>query len=244
MKKFLVILLSIVVVVYLIFSLDFFSDLSDDNICEEMEVVVQDSLNAKFVTKQDIIDLVNRFKLNPVGKQFKDINTLQIRDSILSNRLVETAEVFSTPKGSVVINIKQRQPILRVISNNSGSYYVDKDRRVMPVSGSFSLYVPIATGNIDEDMAKGELYDFALFLNGNPDWDALIEQIVVNDNKEIELVPRAGDFRILLGQFNDYRAKLDRFMKFSDKVLNVVGWNRYSVVNLKYDNQVVCTKAK
>jgi len=35
---------------------------------------------------------------------------------------------------------------------------------------------------------------------------------------------------------------LSKFARFVDEGLNVVGWNRYSEINLKYENQVVCTR--
>ncbi len=112
----------------------------------------------------------------------------------------------------------------------------------MPVSPNFTVYVPLATGAVDEEYAQNELYDFAEFLNENPDWNAWVDQIVVKPNKDVELIPRAGDFRIVLGKLDNYSEKLARFALFIEKGLNVVGWNRYSEINLKYDNQVVCTK--
>lgn len=213
-----------------------------DRLCERFEVVVRDSSRIGFVRAGEIENLVKRYDLHPVGKPLSEINTLAIRDTILTNRLVESAEVFFTPRGGVVATIRQREPVLRVISDGQGSYYVDDDRRVMPVSSSFTVYVPLATGAIDEEFARNELYDFAMFLHNNSDWDAWIEQIVVRSNGDVVLIPRAGDFRIVVGSLEDYPAKLAKFTRFVDEGLNVVGWNRYSEINLKYDNQVVCTK--
>jgi cell division protein FtsQ len=204
--------------------------------------VIADSARYRFISAQDIANLVKRYGLDPVGKTFGEINTLAIRDTILTNRLVESAEVFTTPGGSVVAAVSQRKPVLRVISDVKGSFYVDSERRIMPVSGSFTVYVPVATGVIDEQFALNQLYDFALFLSAHSNWDAWIEQIVVKKNREVELIPKAGDFRIIMGSLDDYRAKLDKFARFVDEGLRVVGWNRYSAINLKYDNQVVCTK--
>jgi cell division protein FtsQ len=123
-----------------------------------------------------------------------------------------------------------------------GNFYVDKDRRIMPVSSSFAVYVPMATGEIDEEFARNDLFDFALFLHQNPDWDAWVEQIVVLPNRKVELIPRVGDFRIVMGNLDDYPAKLSKFVLFVEEGLNNVGWNRYSAISLKYDNQVVCTR--
>lgn len=111
----------------------------------------------------------------------------------------------------------------------------------MPVASSFAVYVPVATGEIDEEFAQTELYDFAMFLNNNSEWDAWVEQIVVKNSNEVELIPRAGNFRIIMGSLEDYPTKLNKFARFVDDGLNKLGWNRYSEINLKFDNQVVCT---
>lgn len=242
MKKFLIILVALVVIGYLIFSASYFRDSSRERICEHFEVVIKDSSRTRFVETQDVVDLVKSVDLYPVGRKFGEINTLAIRDTILTNRLVESAEVFTTADGSIVASIRQREPVLRIISDVKGSFYVDKDRRIMPVSSNFTVYVPIATGAIDEEFAQNDLYDFAMFLHHNPDWDAWIEQIVVQKNNDVELIPRVGDFKIIMGSLEDYPAKLAKFVLFTEKGLNVVGWNRYTEINLKYENQVVGKK--
>lgn len=242
MKKVLIILIAVSVIVYLIISADYFRDSSQNRICVGFEVEVKDSLKTQFVTAEDINRLVKKYDLNPAGKSFKEINTLAIRDTILSNKLVESANVFITSNGTVKATVQQREPVFRVISETTGNFYVDKDRRIMPVSPSFAVYVPVATGRIDEEYAKSELFDFAMFLNNNADWDAWIEQIVVESRNEVVLIPRAGNFRIIMGSLDDYPVKLNKFVRFVDGGLNVVGWNRYSDINLKFENQVVCTR--
>ena len=242
MKKVLIILIAVSVIVYLIISADYFRDSSQNRICVGFEVEVKDSVKTQFVTAEDINRLVKKYDLNPAGKSFKEINTLAIRDTILSNKLVESANVFITSNGTVKATVQQREPVFRVISETMGDFYVDKDRRIMPVSPSFAVYVPVATGRIDEEYAKSELFDFAMFLNNNADWDAWIEQIVVESRNEVVLIPRAGNFRIIMGSLDDYPVKLNKFVRFVDGGLNVVGWNRYSDINLKFENQVVCTR--
>ena len=97
---------------------------------------------------------MKRKDLYPVGKKFGEINTLEIRDAILTNRLVESAKVYTTAKGSIVASIRQREPVLRVISDTKGSFYVDKDRKIMPLSSNYAAYPPVATGLIDESLHK------------------------------------------------------------------------------------------
>lgn len=227
---------------YLLFSASFFRNMSRNRVCENFNVVIEDSSHYQFVSIQDIENMVKYHHLDPVGKTFGEINTLAIRDTILSNKLVESAKVFITPGGAVKATVSQRKPVLRVISDLKGNFYVYNERRIMPVSNNFSVYVPVATGVIDEQFAKNQLSDFASFLSSHPNWDVWIEQIVVHKEEEVELIPRIGDFRIIMGSLDGYQEKLAKFARFVEKGLNVVGWNRYSAINLKYENQVVCTK--
>ncbi|MDR3267157.1 MAG: hypothetical protein LBT24_06285, partial [Tannerella sp.] len=67
-----------------------------------------------------------------------------------------------------------------------------------------------------------------------------IAQIYVAQNQDIELSPTVGNHQIILGKISDYRENLDKLQLFYEKGLNKVGWNKYSVINLKYKNQVVC----
>ena len=238
-KKLLIIFALVLVVGYLIFSVIYFGGSLRSRECTGFEVVVRDSVRLQFVQTHDIIDLVQRYELYPVGKTFDEINTLAIRDAILTNRLVESVEVFTTSRGAIVANITQREPILRVISNTYGSFYVDSHREIMPVSPSFTVHVPLATGMIDKEFATSYLFNFALFLNRNPNWNAWFEQIVVERNRRVVLIPRIGDFRIVMGTLDNYATKLDNFELFIEQGLNVLGWNRYSEINLSFENQIV-----
>ncbi|MDR0421714.1 MAG: hypothetical protein LBH72_01725 [Proteiniphilum sp.] len=242
MKKLLITLIAIALTGYLLFSVSYFRHRSRNRVCDRFSVVIADSARLRIISSREITQLIRRHKLDPVGKTFGEINTLAIRDTILTSKLVASAEVYTTPDGSVIATVSQRKPILRVISSTRGHFYVDSLGDIMPVSGRYAVYVPVATGYIDEEFARTRLCDFVRFLNAQPRWDVWVEQIVVQRNREVILIPRAGDFRILLGPLDDYRSKLSKFTRFVDEGLSVVGWNRYSTINLKYENQVVCTK--
>lgn len=243
MKKALVIIGLCILVGYLVFSLFYFQGKPEEEVCSKLEVTVSNAKDGEqFVDIKDITQYLKEKGLNPIGKQIKDINTNAIEDAILSNQLIKKADVFVTNNGSIKVSIEERKPMLRVISNTGENYYVDDEGNKMPLSKRFTAYLPIATGSIKESFAKGDLYKFALFLHDNKFWNAQIEQIVVMPNQEIKLIPRVGDHQIILGDLNGYEKRLDKLMSFYENGLNETGWNKYSVINLKFDKQVVCTK--
>jgi cell division protein FtsQ len=102
--------------------------------------------------------------------------------------------------------------------------------------------VAIVTGNVDKTFATKELYEFGMFLQKNPLWQAQIQQINVTPSKELELVPRVGDHIIFLGKPGNYKNKFERLKTFYKKGLNEIGWNKYSRISLEFNNQIICTK--
>jgi cell division protein FtsQ len=228
---------------YLAFSLFYFQEKPKEDICKQFEVAVKNGTDEEqFVDTEDIKKYVKEKGLDPTGKQLKDINTNAIEEAILTNQLIKKADVFVTSNGSIKASIEERKPLIRIIGDSGDNYYIDSEGNKMPLSGRFTAYLPIATGSIKESFARSDLYKFALFLHDDKFWNAQIEQIIVLPNQDITLIPRVGDHRIILGDLNGYKERLDKLMTFYRNGLNETGWNKYSVINLKYDKRVVCTK--
>ena len=98
-----------------------------------------------------------------------------------------------------------------------------------------------------------KLINFVRLIRGDSFWNAQIVQIDVStpargagqvhwQEPEVEIVPRVGRHVVLLGTLDEVEQKLDRLMLFYRRVLDYEGWETYRTVNLKYRNQVVCTK--
>jgi len=240
-RKILITIGTLTVFGYIAFAISAFSYKSDKQVCKNVEVVIRDSAQLRFISRAEIILFLEEKKLNPIGSNMQNVSIENIEKTLRQFPRIKSVECYKTPSGTVCIEITQREPILRIM-NSGRSYYIDKDREIMPVSSNFTAYVPIATGAIDETFAKGALYDFALFLKKNAFWNAQIEQIHVDYNQEIELIPRIGNQVILLGKFDNYESKLNKLLSLYKNGFSRTGWNCYRKINLKYDNQVVCTK--
>ena len=87
-----------------------------------------------------------------------------------------------------------------------------------------------------------QVYAIAKFIQNDTVLNPLIEQIYINNENEIELVPRIGDQIILLGDAGNLENKFNKLLTFYRKGLNKIGWTAYSKINLKYENQVVVMK--
>jgi len=241
MKRILSGIVAMLFLAYLIFAIIMLHGKKEDSTCENLIIVIKDSLDRQFLSQDNIVTILKNAQLHPVGKNLSDINTYEIEQKIAESELVSNVIAYKTPSGSIKIEISQKMPILRVFSARE-SYYVDDAGNTMPAHYLYATYLPVASGNIEKSFATTELYKFALFLQRHSFWNNQIVQIYVLPNKEVELVPRIGDHRILLGDLDDFEEKMNNLRLFYEQAIPKIGWGKYEIINLKYKNQIVCTK--
>ena len=235
--------------------------------CAGFVISIDHSDGNFFVMDEDVKQALNRFGYLSDSMFLSVVNTKQLEYVLNSHPAVKSADVYTTIDGKVRIEICQRKPVLRVFTKSGESYYIDENGWLMPLSPKYTARVPVACGNIEEgyvlmntvNMAvPGEitlkdsllcksvlddLYRLVTHIGKDEFWRAQITQIYVNNEQEIELVPRVGNHTILLGDVCDLDEKFSKLMIFYKKALPVTGgWNTYSLINLKYKNQVVCRK--
>jgi len=58
----------------------------------------------------------------------------------------------------------------------------------------------------------------------------------------MELIPKVGNHLIIFGDTSQMSQKFENLILFYRKGLTKVGWDKYNIINLKFKNQVVCSK--
>jgi cell division protein FtsQ len=220
-------------------------------LCREVKVYIPG--NEYFVDRQEINSILHIGNNTLVGKRLDEINIHKLEKTLQANAFIDFAKVYVDMDGVVNVEIRQRQPILRIMNRFEQDFYVDQYGLKIPLSANFTAPVLVATGNIDEvfvnrvdtlhtAMAKA-LFTTADFIRKDSLWDAQIEQINVNANREIELIPRVGNQRILIGNADSLDKKFKNLLIFYQKAIPKVGWGAYKVINIKYANQVIGIKS-
>lgn len=240
MKKALPYILLVSLFVYLIIVLTFASTKLGKVKCEGVQVVVDDAEENAFIDEDEVLQLIKRHY-----GELKDVNIVEIdKDSmehwLVRNSVIKSAQVYYSLDGCFHVDITQRKPVLRVMSGEG--YYVDEDGKVMPLSGKYTSRVVVATGNISKDFACDGLYLFVMYLKDDEFWDALVEQIVVTEGEEVILIPKVGNFRIVVGELENVDRKMENLRLFLREGIALKGWNMYKEINLKFENQIVCVK--
>lgn len=218
--------------------------------CTNVKILIPGADN--FIEREEIDAILKQSQGNLVGKPLEHINTHEIEKAIQANPYIAFAKVYADMDGVIHIQIKQRQPVLRIINAGGQDYYIDRDGLKMPMSPNFTANVLVATGDIFEGFGGrvdtlitplvADLYKTALFLKQDTLWDAQIEQIFVNSKNDIELIPRVGNQRIILGNADSLSVKMGNLLAFYKQAMPQVGWDAYKTINVKYINQIVCEK--
>jgi len=257
MKKFLKILL-IIPVLYIIIIPVYMASSTNSKPCGGIVIDISDSSDYHFVTKRQLLNLAYGNSARIAGKPVREVSISAIESRINMLRELKKAEAYMTVDGIVHIYIEQRNPIMRVIPGDGGDYFVDEDGVVMRRRNLYNPRLHIIEGNvtISSAMLNGvsvldtaiknsilkDIYPLMNYINDDKFWSAQIDQIYVDSNDEIDLIPRAGNQLIHLGTTENYEGKLRNLEAFYDKVLPEVGWNKYSLINLEYKDQIVCKK--
>ncbi|MFC2272689.1 MAG: cell division protein FtsQ/DivIB, partial [Capnocytophaga ochracea] len=140
---------------------------------------------------------------------------------------------------SLNAKIKQREPIARVY-DGAGVYYMDTQGKKMPLSSSYSARVPVLRGNTEQYWQSS--YALMQFIQ-NDQWMAEnITEVLVKPNGEYEFLMRVPTFKVVFGKFEDEALKKANLKAFYKQLEKTNKLNEYSIVNLKYMNQVVCKR--
>lgn len=251
-------------IVGLIISMGFVNKHQDSLICKSLDIHVNQDGDLYFLNKKDIAKLILDKGDSIVGQPKSRVNIPEIEHKLNSHEDIANAEVYMTIDGKVKVEVKQRKPILRVISTTGESYYMDDEGKLMPLSEKYTAKVLIANGNILESYVKNykhsfaevlkddktkqnsvlaELYAIARYINADEFWKAQIQQIYVDTLKDMQIVPLVGNQKIIFGDTTAMDEKFKKLMIFYQQGLNTTGWwDKYSVINLKFKDQIVCTK--
>ncbi|MFZ6051001.1 cell division protein FtsQ/DivIB [Halocola ammonii] len=228
--------------------------------CWKFEVDIERENDFYFIDDDAVKTAIYNLGDSIVGTPVSDLNVTRIRQEVKKIPAVKEVNVVKSVDGRLTVEVFQRTPIARLLNKDGSSFYLDNEGRAMPLSKKYTARVPVLYGNIMESAANisvreiqkdeikaskylmDDLFDVVKALEADPFWKAQIESIYVNSDREIELLPRVGNHRIIFGDSQNIDKKLKKLMAFYKETVHAVDLNKYKTINLKYRDQVVCQK--
>lgn len=191
------------------------------------------------ITGKEILRHLKNEEVTINGVEVGKTDLHVIEQTLAKFPFVRESRVYPDHNGRIYIEIVQRTPILRVNPERGEPYYIDGSGSHFPLSDLYSADVPIATGDIDDEMST-KLYTLAMYVHESVLWKRSIEQIFVSGRGDISFITKLGSHQVIFGDTDRMKAKFDKLEKFYRRALGKVGWDTYRTVNVKYKDQVVC----
>jgi len=248
MRGILKILCWIGIAAWFVVILGFVSSRADEVICNRIDVLLSDTAQCRFVSDADIRAMLRDEGLEIQGYPLKEINTWDLEKLLEENAYIKEAEVSTDISGRMEIRLEQRIPLVRIMPDGRRGYYLDTEGKILPLSDQFVPHIFLVSGHIsqpDEDEGTNqleEIHQFCTYVTDHPFWSEQIVQLYVNRKGEYELIPRVGAHQILMGSLDQWERKLRNLELLYEQGFSAYGWNTYGTINLKYSNQVICTK--
>ncbi len=198
--------------------------------------------------------------------QYQKIEKLpvkKIEDFLESMSEIRECKVYTNIGGTWNIDIHLRKPIARIFNNSGETFYLDDLGFTMATSPLYTARVVVVTGNIPDrahsksvnkiinnDTLKtnkylDDIYRISNYICDDPFLIAQIGQIHLDKNGDFVLIPQVCGQKIIFGSANSDEEVAKKFKKlivFYKEGLPFEGWNKYDLINLKFEKQIVCNK--
>jgi len=217
--------------------------------CQQVSVVLLDSLESAIVDRQEVKDLLTK---QTRGKRIDSIDLYTIERLVGSRGEVMTAQAYTADDHTVAVNITQRKPVIR-FEKGPAHWYADPEGYLFPVRNSVD--VPLVTGAIPlalEPAYKGPapresqawmdgMVELARYIDGKPVLRGEVAQIDIAPDGDIVLYTRSAGPAIIFGDSGDYEAKFQKLYAWWRYIQpQLEGGKTYKTINLKYNQQIIC----
>ncbi|MBS1617881.1 MAG: hypothetical protein JST76_05160 [Bacteroidetes bacterium] len=247
-KKVMLVLSVTAFVVLFVFTLTSAVQQKKSLVCSSIQVKIDYESGVSFLTTDEITAKVNSLAGGQItGKPLSALDFRAIEMGLQQDPFVQHARVYIDHARTVHAEITQKQPIIRIINNDGVGYYLSDMNERIPLSGKFTAHVPVAIGEVEtredlygDSIILSEIYGLAKYLQHDSLMNAMIDHAYVRSTGDLELYTKMGYHTIEFGRADEsMQEKFDKLKTFYRDGLTKVGWERYSVINLKYKGQVI-----
>lgn len=220
--------------------------------CAGVDIVFRGTGDHHFLSKQDVLSIIAPASAEILkGKPLAGFDLKAMEQQLQKNQWVDEAELFFDNNGLLKVVIRERWPVARVFTTGETSFYIDSSGRRLGLNSKMIARLPVFTDfPSDRESLHGadsillqQVRVLGNFIQSDSFWNAQIAQVRITAQRQFELVPLLGKHTIVFGDAGDCARKFHRLMLFYQQVAASAGLDRYSIINVQFDNQVVATRS-
>jgi cell division protein FtsQ len=227
----------------------------------ELRVNIQKGQNVdELISKREVDSIVHSHFGLLQGTPMSQIDVGAIQVAVNRHPAIQSCNVYMGVDGILNIDIQQRAPMFRVMNSDGSGFYVDTLGQSFNLLDRSVAYVPIvsvegvmgamefpATRAYYDENTLGLTYLDELIMFGNhmrkhadlKDWT---EHVHLTAMGTLEVIPRIGRHVIDYGSIYNLEMKTKMLFQFYRSQLYITDLEKYSRINLNFENQVICEK--
>ena len=223
----------------------------DTQLLTRMEISIKGVQNHYFINKEDVKGILEKVNKKPLDNAMvSTLDLVSMEKELQKEKWIKNAEIFIDNNNVLQVKVTEREPVARVFTISGASFYLDSSLMRLPLSKKFSARLPVFTSfptdvivlTKADSILMRNIKVMSEFIEKDEFWMAQIDQVDITPNGSFELIPKAGNQVIRFGDMQNYQEKFNNLMAFYKKVQTKAGWNKYSVLDVQYKNQVVAVK--
>lgn len=227
----------------------------------EVRVNIQRGQNIdELITKQEVDSIVHSHFGLLQGTPMNQIDVSAVQVAVNRHPAIQSCNVYLGVDGVLNIDIRQRAPMFRVMNSDGSGFYVDTLGQSFNLLDRAVAYVPIfsvegvmgamqypATPAYYDENTLGltyldELIVFGNHMRKNPELKDWAEHVHLTAMGTLEVIPRIGRHVIEYGSIYNLEMKTKMLFQFYRSQVYITDLEKYSRINLNFENQVICEK--
>lgn len=202
----------------------------------KISVKMNEKTPVYFIDEKDIREIVN--KENP-SRKVGDLNIPELEKKINALPAVDSANVYLNLNGKLNLDIKQRVPVFR-LNKDGKDFYVDEKGIEFPISKTYSHPCMLVTGDVKKDEYQ-KLAELVEKIDKDDFSKRYFIGISKDRNNDYNLLTSEGNYKVEIGDLDNIDFKVKGFKTFVEKYLVYQDSQKYSMISVKYQNQIVTT---
>lgn len=237
-------ILSLALIAYLVFAISYSGKMARNSTFSGIDIIVNDSAGSNFVSSEDVFNEISSISGKITSLSPATLNTDSLEAALNTIDKFERTNCVITKQRRLIINVTPMIPVARIFDLDSGSYYINRDGKHISADAQYHIDVPVVVGSFDTEFTPQSLVPILEYVKNSPTWNSLVTSINVSPDNDIILVPAIRGHVINFGDTTMMQDKFDRILKMYRKVLPAKGWEYYDTISVKWQGQVVATRAK
>ena len=221
----------------------------DSKACSNIEINIKGTTKHMFIKQTDVVDVLNKNTIH-AGETLDEINLRKTEEQLKSNPWIKDAELFFDNHQILHVKISEREPVARVFTKSGESFYIDSSGLRLPVTENATARVIVFTSfpsdkkvlSKSDSLVLNDIKTITQYINADSFLNAQTAQINITSQRTYEITPVVGDQLIRIGDAENLDEKFTKLLAFYRQVFSKVGFERYSVIDVQYEGQVVAVR--